>query len=181
MLRVPTLQTERLVIREFSVDDLPAVRQLLEGDEAELARWLQWTVLSYEQLDQLKQPPYGDRAIVLRATGSLIGACGLVPLIGPYGQIPALADAGPAPRTAVEMGLFWTVLPEHQRRGYATEAGQALVRYALDVLGLRRILAATSYDNAASIAVMRKLGMRIERNPLAEPPWLQIVAVLNAQ
>jgi hypothetical protein len=27
--------------------------------------------------------------------------------------------------------------------------------------------------------VMRKLGMRIERNPLPEPPWLQIVGVLD--
>jgi hypothetical protein len=33
----------------------------------------------------------------------------------------------------------------------------------------RRILAGTEYDNAASIAVMRRMGMRIERNPIRFP------------
>lgn len=37
----------------------------------------------------------------------------------------------------------------------------------------------SGYDNLASIGVMKKLGMRIEKNPLAEPPWLQIVGVLD--
>jgi hypothetical protein len=51
--------------------------------------------------------------------------------------------------------------------------------YALSTLHLERVLATTTYDNAASIGVMRKLGMRIERNPLSTPEWLQVVGVLN--
>ena len=78
----------------------------------------------------------------------------------------------------VEVGLYWSVVPEQQRRGYATEAASALVDYAFETLRLARILATTDYDNSASIGVMRKLGMRIERNPLPEPEWLQIVGVL---
>lgn len=35
------------------------------------------------------------------------------------------------------------------------------------------------YDNTASTAVMRKLGMRIDDNPLREPPWLQVVGILE--
>lgn len=70
------------------------------------------------------------------------------------------------------------MLPEQQRRGYAAEAAQALVPYGLSVLKLQRIVATTAYDNLASISVMRKLGMPIERNPARDPAWLQIVGIL---
>ena len=72
---VPPLETERLLIRPFSMDDLDAVHQLLDVDlstadfggegvmtREERQQWLQWTVLSYEALDRLNptakgQPP----------------------------------------------------------------------------------------------------------------------------
>jgi RimJ/RimL family protein N-acetyltransferase len=44
---------------------------------------------------------------------------------------------------------------------------------------LLRIVATTHDDNDASIRVMRKLGMLIERNPYPDPPWLQVVGVLE--
>ncbi|MDQ3810065.1 MAG: GNAT family N-acetyltransferase [Chloroflexota bacterium] len=189
-MRVPTLETDRLSIREFVLDDLKAVRLLLDGlrDSAgavsdERARWLNWTISSYQELARLHQPPYGDRAIVVRQTGGLIGVCGYVPLLGPFRQIPGLADrddGGASTRNSPEVGLYWEVLPDQRRRGYATEAAEALVRYAFGRLNLRRLVATTTYDNLASIAVMRKLGMRIERNPFADPRWLQIVGILAA-
>src|SRR5687767_12813290 len=81
-MRIPALTTDRLVIREFvSTDPDPARR-----------RWLDWAVASYEQLAHLRQPPYTDRAIVLRATGELIGACGLVPCLTPFHQLPGWAE-----------------------------------------------------------------------------------------
>jgi len=45
---------------------------------------------------------------------------------------------------------------------------------------VHRLIATTTFDNVASIGVMRKLGMRIESNPRPEPAWLQIVGVLPA-
>ena len=176
-MRVPTLETERLLIREFGRDDLAAVRQLY-GEESS-ADWLAWTVLSYAQLARLQQPPYGDRAIVSKHSNAIVGACGYVPLLAPFGQIPGLGD-GALARHSPEVGLYWAVAPEQRRRGYATEAGQALVEYAFGELQLQRIVATTTYDNLASIAVMRKLGMRIERNPFDAPAWLQIVGILPA-
>ncbi|MFO7635275.1 MAG: GNAT family N-acetyltransferase [Caldilinea sp.] len=77
------------------------------------------------------------------------------------------------------IGLYWEVSPRHQRRGYATEAGAALIRYAFMELNLQRLVANTNYDNAASIGVMRKLGMSIQHNPLPEPPSMQIVGMLE--
>jgi RimJ/RimL family protein N-acetyltransferase len=68
----------------------------------------------------------------------------------------------------------------HRRRGYATEAGQALVDYAFRSLNLRRIVATTDFDNEGSIGVMRRLGMTIERNPNpGQPHYLQVVGILE--
>jgi ribosomal-protein-alanine N-acetyltransferase len=193
-MRMPALETERLLVREFGRDDLAAMYQLLDidltdagwgelgGTLDERQRWLEWTVLNYEQLARLRQPPYGDRAIVLQRTGEIVGACGLVPCLAPFDQIPtlrAVAETAQPRGSTAEVGLFWAIAPAHQRQGYATEAARALVAHAFSALTLQRIIATTDYSNRASIAVMRKLGMRLERNPLPDPPWLQIVGVLE--
>jgi len=77
------------------------------------------------------------------------------------------------------MGLFWAIDPEHQRHGYAAEAAQALIDFAFQQLRVKRLIATTEHDNAASIGVMRKLGMRVEKNPFPDPPWLQVVGILG--
>jgi RimJ/RimL family protein N-acetyltransferase len=51
---------------------------------AERARWLNWTVLDYEQRRLAHQPPYGDYAIVLKRTNQLVGLVGLVPSMMPF-------------------------------------------------------------------------------------------------
>jgi RimJ/RimL family protein N-acetyltransferase len=195
MLMMPTLQSLRLSIRPFVMEDLPDVYQLLDVDLREVhfgsesmsaiterAEWLNWTILNYEQLAKLDQPPYGDRAVVLRSTGQLVGACGFVPYLNAFEQLPSFTPQGKAPHTnlySTQFGLFYAISPSHQRQGYATEATSALVQYAFQQLRLGRIVATTDYDNAASIGVMRKIGMRIEHNPLEEPPWLQVVGILE--
>jgi RimJ/RimL family protein N-acetyltransferase len=195
MTHMQPLETARLRIRPFALDDLQAIHAILDVELAEAdfgsvgastlalrAEWLRWTVLSYEQLARLYQPPYGDRAIVLRASGELIGACGFVPSFGPFRQLrsgaAARGDAG-ARLYSPELGLYYAVSPARQRRGYAAEAVRALIDYAFEHLHLRRIVATTTYGNAASIRVMEKAGMRIERNPEPEPAWFQVVGVLD--
>jgi RimJ/RimL family protein N-acetyltransferase len=182
-MRLPELRSERLVIREFTLGDLSLVHQVLDLeldgalDFAERRRWLEWTLLAYDQLDKLNQPPYGDRAITLLASGELIGACGYAPCLAPFHEIPGLqAGAG----YTSEVGLYWAISPRHQRHGYATEAGAALIVYAFSALRLGRIVATTDYTNAASIGVMRKLGMHVGRNTSDEPSWLQVVAHLES-
>lgn len=195
MPAMPTLETERLYIRPFVLDDLSDVHQLLDIDLvapelradkmeslAERAQWLQWTVLNYEQLDKLYQPPYGDRAIILQSTGELIGACGFVPSFNAFEQLPGFVSSDSPPLESCyspEFGLYYAIAPAHQRQGYATEAVQALIDYAFRQLSLKRIVATTTYDNEASMGVMRKLGMQIEKNPQPEPPWLQVVGFLE--
>jgi hypothetical protein len=44
---------------------------------------------------------------------------------------------------------------------------------------LRRVVATTWYDNAASTAVMRRIGMTVQHNPWPTPPWFQVVGALE--
>ncbi len=194
-LAMPPLRTPRLLIRPFTRGDLEDVIRLFDHELADASTggqgamgpderrdWLEWLILGYRQLAHLFQPPYGERAIVLADTGALIGACGLVPCLDEFDRIPGLRSPGAAStgRTTAEVGLFYALSPAHRGHGYAAEAAQALVHYALRDLRLARIIATTSRDNAASTAVMRRLGMRIEHNPSPEPSWLQVVGWLTA-
>jgi len=188
---VPTLETKRLLVRPLLETDLAAVHKLyLDIDwvdtslpQTELydrhASWLAWTSSSYREFERLYQPPLGDRAVARKADGAMIGLVGLVPSFAPFGQLPGFGGAAKALRT-MEMGLFWAISPDAQGQGYATEATAALVDWAFEGLLLDRLVATTEHDNAASIAVMRRLGMRIETNPQPDPPWLQTVGVLRA-
>jgi RimJ/RimL family protein N-acetyltransferase len=186
------LETSRLIIRAFKPGDLHAIHRILDltfgdgtkiADEAALNErraWLEWSRLSAEWLPKMFQPPYGDRAVVLKNTDQVIGAVGLVPCFDVFEQIPGLNRGGPPSVYRVpEMGLFWAIDPDHQRNGYATEAAQALIDFAFQQLRVKRLIATTEYDNAASIGVMRKLGMTIAQNPLPDPPWLQVVGILD--
>src|SRR5439155_17989035 len=127
----------------------------------ELDRCLQWTICSYEELAQLYQPPYGDRAVVLKHTQQVIGACGFVPCLAPFGQLPSMHAADHDAQShfnSPEFGLYYALSPAYQRQGYATEAAKALIDYAFTQLSLKRIVATTTYGNVASMGVMRKVG-----------------------
>lgn len=190
MRSFPTLTTSRLTVRPFVMADLHAIHAVLDrcfGDGskindatalAERREWLQWAVLNYDALARLFQPPYGDRAIVLSDSGELIGSVGVVPYIFEMGQMPSFGSRVNPLRTA-EVGLFWAVDPAHQGHGYASEAGHAVIDYLFTHERLDHIIATTEYDNLASQGVMRKLGMRLERNPYPEPFYLQVVGILE--
>jgi RimJ/RimL family protein N-acetyltransferase len=174
-VRIPPLSTARLLVRELAAADAGAVERLLEGDRE---RWLRWTRLGYEQLDELRQPPYGERAVQLRESDGVVGLVGLVPAFGPFGVLPSWPE--PGGRNRAEVGLYWSVAPEHRGRGIASEAAAALVAHAFAELDLDRIVATTEHANLASIGVMRRLGMRIEGNPGSEPAWFQVVGILES-
>lgn len=190
---MPVLVAERLLIRPFMLGDLDDVHRILDLEYSftggstdpwtrqERQSWLTWSIANHDQLGKVYQPPYGDKAIVLRSSGHLIGVCGFVPCLGPFEQIPALLShgMGQAPGSRAEVGLFYILSREHRHRGFATEAGQALIKYAFEVLELQRIIATTTHDNVESIAVMRRLGMTVDRNPYPLPSWLQVVGVLQ--
>jgi RimJ/RimL family protein N-acetyltransferase len=171
---IPAIETERLRVRALAETDAEGVERVLGTPRDE---WLRWTVGGYSQLDELKQPPYGERAVERRSDGALVGLVGLVPCLAPFGLIPGLEDAGDPRRFRPEVGLYWATAPAERGQGYAGEAAAALIAHGFEALRLSRIVATTEHRNAASISVMRKLGMRIESNPGPLPEWFQVVGV----
>src|SRR5689334_9641235 len=129
-MHVPPLETARLTIRPFAIEDVNDIHHILDvelhdaetGDSgplslAERKRWVEWSILNYEQLANLYQPPYGDRAIILRQTGQLIGACGFVPCLAPFAQLPYFAGmpaTAPTELATTEFGLYYALSPAQQ-------------------------------------------------------------------
>jgi len=99
------------------------------------------------QLDRMTSRPAGRgwcaRVVVREEDDVVVGHCGFH---GPPG------DVGRA-----EIG--YTILPPHRRRGYATEAAKGLIDWAR-AQGETVVFASVSPDNAASLAVVEKLGFR---------------------
>jgi ribosomal-protein-alanine N-acetyltransferase len=188
---IPTLASERLLVRRLRDEDLEACHRLWldigyadpalaeAANRARRAEWLSWTMTSYDQLSELMQPPYGDRAIVSRADGRFLGVVGLVPAFGPFDQLQHTGLEEPT-RFSPEVGLFWAVSPPEQGLNVASEAAGLLIAYAFEALHLKRIVATTERDNAASLGVMRRLDMAVYPNPYGEPPWFQMVGMLDA-
>ncbi len=148
------IDTARLVLRRFTLDDLDAFYQL--GSRPEIIRYAQAAPLaSREQaLEFMRAAPfqdyathgYGRFACVWRATGEVVGFSGIkyVPEIG-------------------ENELGYRFLPEFWGRGLATEAGQASIEFARSRLGLGRLVAMVHPDNVASARVVTKLGFSVEK------------------
>lgn len=178
MRRMPVLSDEHLAVRPFVASDHAAVAAIFGMDTSRADAWLAYNIANEQTLARLDQPPYGERAIVRRSDDVVLGAIGLVPCVDVYGQVGIGHNDG---YTHAEVGMFWHVLPQYRRLGYATAAARLLLDYACTSLGLRRVIATTEYDNAASQAVMRHIGMELRTNPLQTPHWLQVVGVYEPQ
>jgi RimJ/RimL family protein N-acetyltransferase len=90
---------------------------------------------------------YGSWALVERASDELIGNILLKPL-------PA---ENRVPTKHIEVG--WHLARQVWGRGYATEAGGAMLERAFGELGLKRVVAVTEPGNTRSMAVMLRVGM----------------------
>ena len=178
MIKRLELQTARLRIRHFEASDLASCiqfhQQVFESQSAQSAieSWLRWTIDSYRELANLSQPPYADYAVELKDSGDYIGAAGIVPTVVCWGALQGEASDD---LLSPEVGLFWGIMPDYRRRGYASEAAQALVDFLFDSLNLRQVVAMTGHDNIASQKTMKKLGMTLHTNPRSEPAWCQVV------
>jgi len=185
---VPVLTTGRLQIRRLVADDLPSIHWLFEaigwGEPTAAGRdmrqsWLGWTIAAYDGHERLYQPPLGERAVVAREDGRFLGLVGYVPSFEPFARLPSWGGVPDAGRT-MELGLFWALHPSAQGQGFATEAAGALIDHAFLAMAVGRIVATTTHDNAASIAVMRRLGMAVDRYDQPHP-GLQVVGVRKAR
>jgi RimJ/RimL family protein N-acetyltransferase len=146
------LEAERLVLRGWATGDAGAALGAFGNDE--VARWLtpemdkiaddaamravlqQWIAEDARMLT-----PAGRWAIELRDGGEVIGGATLLPL---------------PPDDEFEIG--WQLRPGAWGRGYATESGLALARWAFDQ-GIEQVIALVRPANARAVAMVRRIGM----------------------
>jgi RimJ/RimL family protein N-acetyltransferase len=148
------LVTERLVLRALRPDD--AETMLAYRADPDIMRYQSWEPQSLDDVHAFiaglaTSEPYApgtwrQLAITLRATGELIGDCGV--------HVPQHA-----PEQA-EFGM--SLASAFHGHGYAAEAIQALLRLAFDTLGKHRVFGSVDPRNAASVALMRRTGFRQE-------------------
>ena len=176
------ITSARLRIRHFhmgDLDDCVRFRREVFGLDEQRERaeaWLSWTIDSYRELANLGQPPYADYAVEQLGSGDFVGSAGIVPTLVPWG---ALGGDKSDSRLSPEVGLFWGIMPAYRRRGYASEAGQALIDFLFGALNLRQVVATTERENIASQRTMKRLGMALYANPLPQPAWRQVVGKLE--
>lgn len=84
---------------------------------------------------------YGQWVLTLKDSGEVIGRSGLY---------------NPEGWPGLEVG--YVIAPEHQGRGYATEAARAALRYAVDVVRAERVISLILVGNVSSQRVAEKLG-----------------------
>ena len=137
------LETERLIIREFTPGDLEALVRIYEDSEGfldpfylnkdEASVYLEDYISSvYDLLG------YGLWAVTLRTDHKLIGICGFSP-----------RDEG------AELG--YGILKEYRNMGYATEAARAVIGYGQKTLGIGNISVTCDPSNDAGLKLAKKL------------------------
>jgi ribosomal-protein-alanine N-acetyltransferase len=148
-----TLETERLRLRPFSLDDVDAYYERISSDAA-VMRYLpggkprqrsdsQWVVGYFVRHAELHG--FGVWAVEEKASGLFIGHAGLEYIPG-----------------AQEVEIAYTLGRAYWGRGLATEAAKASLRYGFESLNLPEIYGLAFTPNTASQNVMRKLGMVYE-------------------
>jgi RimJ/RimL family protein N-acetyltransferase len=149
---MPTLTTQRLLLRPWKDEDLPAFAAM--NDDPDVMAFMPKR-LTREESDatagrirnQLDTAGWGLWALEVT---------GIAPFAGFVGLSEPRFEAHFTP--CVEVG--WRLAKTYWGKGYATEAGRAAIAYGFDTLGLPQIVSFTSQGNWRSRAVMERLGMR---------------------
>lgn len=153
-LRDLHLESERLLLREFSEADWSAVH--VYGSDPEVCRHQHWGPNSEAEtkafvrmaVAQQDQDPrdHFELAILRKDTKKLIGAAGI--------RIKS--------RTNANADMGYTLRQDQWGQGFATEAARLLLNFGFLRLGLHRIWATAGPENRASIRVLEKIGMKFE-------------------
>jgi ribosomal-protein-alanine N-acetyltransferase len=152
-MKQPTLKTERLILRPFTLKDAPRVQELAGAPEIAATTLNiphpyddgvaeQWIAMHKENFEQGKLAAF---AMVLAGKNELIGSISLV-----INKNHDFAELG-----------YWVGVP-YWNKGYCTEAAREMLRFGFEKLGLNRIHARHVPENPSSGRVMEKIGMTYE-------------------
>jgi ribosomal-protein-alanine N-acetyltransferase len=151
---LPELETARLVLRRFVLDDAPFVVTLLNepsfirniGDRGVRSIEDAHGYLRAGPMAMYERYGFGLWHASRKSDGAPVGMCGLL-------KRDILPD--------VDVGYAY--LPSYWGLGFAFEAAEATLNHGARRFGLQRIIGVVSEGNTASIRVLEKLGMRFER------------------
>lgn len=172
------LETERLIVRPYTLDDIDVVRRVLycgppvwgPHTREQVADSVTMAMLQSQSADD---GAWAKRAVTLKETGELVGQVRL----GPSRNYFYRWEEEPEPRyNAVEVELAFVFGQEFWGKSYAFEASQAMIRFTFEKLRLPRLVNGTGDDNIRSINLHRRLGFKIFRSL---PNNDGVVAVLN--
>lgn len=150
---LPTLETERLILRKMTPNDARAV--FAYASDPEVTRYVLWEAhrsiedsravveLVVSRYESGGEPEWG---IVYKGDYSFVGTCGIV------SWEPEHARA--------ELG--YALSREYRGRGLMPEAVRAMISFGFGRMGLNRIEARCIAENSASARVMQKAGMSYE-------------------
>ncbi|MGP0171640.1 GNAT family N-acetyltransferase [Pseudomonas sp. NCHU5208] len=149
----PRVETERLILKPLLPSDAPGLLAIFS--DAEVMRY--WNTAPWADvqeaiafIEQSNESMRVQQSLVLgiwlRSTGELAGKC----MLFSYDKASRRAEIG--------FGLARSCWGQ----GYISEAGDALVQYGFEVLGLRRIEAEIDPANQASAKALEKLGFAHE-------------------
>ncbi|MEH2009005.1 GNAT family N-acetyltransferase [Nostoc sp.] len=150
------LETQRLLLREMTLSDLDALLLVLGDTESMryypkpfdremVQKWID------RQRRNYAQHGFGLWAMVLKATGEVIGDCGLV-----WQEVEGHQ----------ELEIGYHVRRDQQMQGYATEAAFACQEYAFNVLDKARVISLIRPENIPSRRVAEKNGLKIVQETL---------------
>jgi RimJ/RimL family protein N-acetyltransferase len=157
------LVSERLILRRFRRSDIaaftayrtnPAVARFQGWDVPYSTRQAGRFVREMEAANPDTPGAWFQFAVAKRPDGPLIGDCG----------------AGVRADDARQVEIGFTLAPEHQGSGYATEAVRRLLDYWFVDRGKHRVYASCDARNAASAGVLRRSGFRQEGH-LSQSTW----------
>ncbi len=150
---IPTLETERLILRAMRQQDAEDMYEY--ASRAEVTEFLLWNEhksLAYtkEYLRYIESRysvgDFYDWAVTLKDGGKMIGTCG-------FAKIDTVNNSA-------ELG--YVLNPDYHKKGIAKEAAETVIRFGFESLGLNRIEARFMEGNTPSLRVMEKLGMSFE-------------------
>ncbi|WP_050928695.1 GNAT family N-acetyltransferase [Aestuariivita boseongensis] len=148
-MQIPTLETDRLILRAHTLNDMDAFAAFYASDHSRfvggpLTRELAWRSMAQE-MGHWALRGFGRWAVALKDSNEWIGIAGLW-----------------YPEGFPEHELGWDIAEAHTRKGYASEAGRAARAYAYDTLGWDTVISLVADGNDASAAVATKLGARLD-------------------
>lgn len=150
-------KTERLIIRELTLTDVPSLYELYQ-DETFVANHLSFAASlheAYEKQEAYIQHMYrflgfGLWGVFLKETEQLIGHCGVEPK-----EIKIDAQTS---INVLELG--YGIRKEYQQKGYAKEAVSAVLEYAKHSLSIDQVHAVINVQNEASLSLIKSFGFQ---------------------